>query len=815
MTDDFAAWSARLLAQLTIDEKAALLAGVDFACTCAIERLGIPALKTTDGPTGARGNPDGTATAVCFPVASALAATWNVDLIAAVGAALAEEAKTKGAQILLGPTVNIHRSPLAGRNFECYSEDPHLTARLAVAYIDGLQQHGVGACIKHFVCNDSEFERHTISSQVSERALREIYLVPFEAAVTEADTWAIMAAYNRINGVYACEHRRLLSDILRDEWNFRGVVISDWYAMQSTAASASAGLDLEMPGPPRFYGPALAAAVAHGEVDAGTLDTHVRRVLWTAWRSGRLAQPASGEEQSVDRPEHRALARRVAAESIVMLKNDRDVLPLDRSRLLTLAVIGPNARVATIQGGGSSMVRPHYTIHPLAALHERCGDGVTLVHELGCRNDRYCQALDPKLLQPIDEGGRGLRIEYFDSLDLSGPPIGSRAVRGVTWAWFDPLPGLSAPNRFSARWTGTLVPTASGRYVFGVSAIGRARVFVDGVEVADNWSDPQPSELFFGRGSREVRGAVELIAGRHVALVVEYSSPGPGLAAIRFGIDPAEPPDLMDRAVAAAAHADAAVVIVGTNGDWETEGSDRVDMLLPGRQNELIERVAAVNSNTVVVLNTGSPVAMDWIDRVPAVLQTWFGGQEFGHALTDVLFGDVNPSGRLPTTFPKRLQDTPTFLNYPGEHGEVRYGEGIFVGYRYYDTKDVVPLFPFGHGLSYTTFEYRDPQARHSGENVEVTLTVANVGSRAGHEVVQLYVRDLGASVARPDKELKAFAKIALQPGERQTVRFQLGPRAFAFHDPSRREWVVEPGEFELLLGTSSRDVRAVVPITL
>ncbi|MBI1817462.1 MAG: glycoside hydrolase family 3 C-terminal domain-containing protein [Deltaproteobacteria bacterium] len=809
-------WIESTLTHLTLDEKALLLGGVDFGHTRAIERLGVPSIKMTDGPNGARGNPDGTATAVCFPVGTALAATWNVELLGEVGAALADEAKTKGAQILLGPTVNIHRSPLAGRNFECYSEDPHLTARIAVAYIRGLQARNVGACIKHFVCNDSEFERHSISSQVGERALREIYLAPFEAAVAEAEPWSVMAAYNRINGIFACANRRLLIDILKREWKFAGLVISDWLAVQDTVETASAGTDLEMPGPPRFYGRALAAAVQRGEVPESAVDDKVRRLLRVIWLSGRREQPEEIAEHAVDRPEHRALARRVAAEGMVLLKNEQATLPLAIAKLRTLAVIGPNARVGVIQGGGSSIVRPHYAVHPLAALRERCGERVNVIHAAGCRIDRYCPRPEAAFFQPLDDG-RGLRIEYFDSDDLSGPVVASRTVRGVTWAWFDPLPGLSAPNRFSARWMGTIVPAHSGRYVFGLSAIGRCRMFIDGAAVLDNWSDPQPGELFFGRSSREVRAGVDLIVGKPAAVVIEYSSQGPGLAAIRFGVVPPEASDLMAEAVNAAASADAAIVIVGTDGDWETEGSDRVDMHLPGRQNELIERVAAANRNTVVVLNTGSPVTMDWRARVPAVVQAWFPGQEFGNALADVLFGDVDPGGRLPTTFPRRLQDNPAFINYPGENGEVVYGEGIFVGYRYYDTKEITPLFPFGHGLSYTTFAYSDAATAHLDGAVEVTVTVANVGERTGTEVVQLYVRDREASLARPDKELKAFAKIALRAGERTTVRFRFGQRAFAFYDPARAnpKWIAEPGEFEFLIGSSSRNIHAVVPFAL
>ncbi len=808
-----------LLGRMTLEEKVSMTTGSGLWHSTGVERLGIPPLKVTDGPNGARGEDRGGTTSASFPVGVAMAATWDPDLIRMVGSALGEEAKSKGAQVLLGPTVNIHRTPLAGRNFECYSEDPYLSGRIAVAFVEGVQGQGVGACVKHFVCNDSEFERFTISSEVGERALREIYLVPFEMAVTEGDPWAIMGAYNRVNGSYACSNRRLLTEVLRDEWGFRGFVVSDWGALKDgTAEAANAGLDLEMPGPGWHLGSRLLDAVRSGDVEEATVDNTVRRLLRVLILSGRLDDPEEQPERSDDRPEHRELARRVAAEAMVLLKNEGGLLPLDRSRLRTLAVIGPNAEVGQIMGGGSSHVTPHYVIHPLEALRKRCCSDVTVVHKQGCLNHKFTPEIEgAHYASGAEDDHRRVTVEYFDSPDCTGEVVHARKVRQIGARFFGPVPGVADSQRFSCRWTATFTPDTTGVHTFGLVVAGLGRLLVDGVVVIDNWTDPQPADWLSGRGSTEVTAEIEMEAGKTYELKIEYSRNGvPGIAGLRCGMVPPVPEDLMERAVAAAAAADAAVLVVGTTGEWETEGNDRRDMELPGRQRELIEKVTSANPNTVVVVNAASPIAMDWLGRAHAVLLAWFPGQEFGNALADVLFGDANPSGKLPTTFPKRLQDHPAFFNYPGENGRVLYGEGIFVGYRGYDARDVEPLFPFGHGLSYTTFAHGDARVTvKGGDTVVVEVDVTNTGDRAGREVVQCYVRDVRASLARPAKELKGFTKVSLEPGETTTARIVLGRRAFSFYDPRSAGWVLEPGDFELLIGSSSRDIRAAATVNL
>lgn len=806
----------KLLNELSLDEKIGLVSGRDMWNHHDVERLGISALKVSDGPNGARGRHfEGFTTSACFPCGTALGATFDPQLVERIGRALGRETKSKAAQLLLAPTINIHRSPLAGRNFECYSEDPYLSGRIAVGFVRGVQSEGVGATLKHFVCNDSEFERHTISSEVSERALREIYLVPFEAAVKEADPWSIMTGYNRLHGTYCAEHPRLLQEILRDEWGFNGFVISDWFGTQSTEASANSGLDLEMPGPVRHYGEKLKAAVEAGEVQVAKLDAMVLRLLNTLERAGLLDGTVPDIERADDFPEDRALARTAAAASTVLLRNEGDLLPLDASEITTLALIGPNASTATMQGGGSARVAPHRTVTPLGAFLQRAGDSFEVVHERGCVNHRGSNpCLDTTWIKPGDDFATpALKTEIFAGLELEGVPIATEARRRSECAWLDGFaPGVDF-NNFSARMTGEFVAPESGTCTFSIKGFGANRLLIDGVCILDNWSTPTTGAAFYGRGSDEISCGFEMVAGQSYQLAIEYQCPSePGMVGFSCGCLIPEPDDLMERAVAAASSCDVAVVVVGLNADWETEGSDRVDMNLPGRQVELIERVAAANPRTVVVLNAGSPLAMDWEERAPSILQIWYPGQEMGHALADVVFGDVSPGGRLPTTIPKRYEDNPAIDNYPGKDGEVHYEEELRVGYRHYDSQGIAPRFAFGHGLSYSKFEYGEATLSKNkiaaGESLKLSVEVRNVGSRSSSEVVQVYVHDDESRLFRPEQELRAFEKIELAPDEATVVNFALDERALSYYDPAKPGWVVEPGSFEVRVGASSRDIR-------
>jgi beta-glucosidase len=808
-----------LLAQMTLQEKISLLAGADDWHTVAVERLGIPAIKVTDGPNGARGaRPIGGPTSACFPAGVALAATWNIDLVRQVGQALAEEVKSKGAHMLLAPTVNIHRSPLAGRNFECYSEDPYLAGRMAVAYVSGLQSQGVGACIKHFVCNDSEYERRTISSEVRERALREIYLPPFRAAVQEAQPWAVMSAYNRLNGTYCSENRRLLLDILKGEWGFDGIVISDWFGTYSPDC-ANGGLDLEMPGPARWMGRTVLDLVTAGEVAESVIDDKVRRLLRVIQRTGAFDNPDPRPERAIDRPEHRRLIRQTAGEAIVLLKNAHGLLPIDAQKIRSIAVIGENARWAPVQGGGSAQVSPHYVVSPLEALADRLGDDVEIGYQIGCTIHKLLPLIDADWLTAQD-GGRGLTIQFFDNGHLSGDPVHTEVTDRMHLGWFGSPPPYVGSGAFSLRLMGTFTAPETGIYTFGLLTTGKGRLLVDGIVRIDDWTSSAHTGAFFELGSSEKTVEIPLTAGERVDLQLDYSSEGTvGGQTLRLGCLPPISPRPIEDAAALAAGADIAIVFAGLSSEWESEGVDRPDMALPGEQARLIEAVAAANQNTIVVLNSGAPIRMDWVDKVAAVVQAWYPGQEAGNAIADVLVGGVNPSGKLPTTFPRRLKDNPAYVNYPGENGRVHYGEDIFVGYRYYDEKDIEPLFPFGHGLSYTTFAYSNlalsTAQLEPGGQMQVHVDVENTGPCAGQEVVQLYIRDLVSTLRRPPKELKAFAKVSLEPGETQTVAFHLDQDDLSFYDPARQRWVAESGDFEVLVGSSSRDIRLTGLFTL
>jgi beta-glucosidase len=811
-----------LLDQMTLQEKVSMLAGASMWYTVAIERLGIPALKVSDGPNGARGEGNFAAgvKSACFPAEISLASTWNTDLVRRIGQALGQETKTKGAQVLLAPTVNIHRSPLNGRNFESFSEDPYLSSRMAVAYITGVQSQGIGTAVKHYVCNDSEFQRNSISSEVGERALREIYLPAFQAAIQEAQAWSVMASYNKVNGTFASENVYTLQDILRKEWGFDGVVMSDWFGTQSTAPSVNAGLDLEMPGPSVWRGEKVLTAIENGNIDAATIDNNVRRLLHLITKSGLFVHPELVAEQAINLPEHQLLAREAAAEGIVLLKNERNILPLQTEKLTSLAIIGPNARTARIMAGGSAQVNAYYAISPFDGIVAQAGDSVKIGYELGCTNHKMLPLPDIDLLHTHKgEIKQGLTTTYFNSTDFTGTPVLTLVTETTDLNWFQP-PDPVNPQRFSVRCSGLFTPRETGSYTFGLSSAGLSRLLIDGQEVIDNWTQQTPGQTYFGTGSTEATSAIDLVVGQDYALTLEYSkSEQTPLAGMRLGCLPPTPADALERAVALAAASEVAVVCVGLSGEWESESFDRPDMELVGEQVALIEKVAAVNKNTVVVLNTGSPITMNWLAQVGAVVQAWYPGQECGNALADVLFGKVNPSGKLPQTFPVRLEDNPAYINYPGENGRVHYGEGLFVGYRYYEKKKVAPLFPFGYGLSYTTFAYDALQlsAQEIGpdDTLEVRVDITNTGQLAGKESVQLYIRDSVSSLHRPEKELKAFAKVHLEPGERTTATLSIQRDALAYYDDLAREWIAEAGEFEVLVGASSQDIRATATFTL
>jgi len=810
------------LNEMTLPEKVSLLSGKDAWSTMPVERLGIPSLVMTDGPHGVRAVPGGkrlTGPATSFPTGLAMAASWDTKLIEETGIALAEETQAMGCNILLGPCVNIIRHPTAGRNFETYSEDPYLAGQIGAAYVRGVQSRRIGTSVKHFACNNQEIERFRGSSVVDERTLREIYLPAFETIVKEEKPWTVMCSYNRINGVYAGEHYRLLTKILKEEWGFEGMVVSDWGANHTTVESIKGGLDMEMPGPAKYYGNLLVEAVLTWQIDEEIINRSVARVLRTILLSGQT-NPASLPPGAVNTIEHQALARKVAEESVTLLKNDQRLLPLKKETLKSVAVIGPNAAAFVISGDGSSYVRPPYCISPLKALQEKIGGEIKLNYALGCHNNVISQPVNPEYLTPARGTGNGLWGEYFSGPDFSGRPVMERLDEKVSFWWFQEGPDNRIKSRqFAVRWTGSLKVPAAGDYTFVLVNTGECLLYLDEELILENRGNPCED----GFNSPSSSTQLKLAAGRPYKIRVEYRKTTTDEERSNISLllslnpDPENEKKELTQAVILAKQSDVAVVFAGMPEVFETEGNDRPDMELPGRQNELIQSVARANPNTVVVLNCGAPVTMPWINEVPAVLTAFYPGQEGGNAVAGVLLGEINPSGKLTVTFPQRLEDTPAYINYPGTR-EVFYGEGLFVGYRYYDKRRIEPLFPFGHGLSYTTFEYgriEAPASFQPGETVQVSLPVKNTGRQPGKEVVQLYIHDRQSSLPRPPKELKAFSKISLLPGESTTVHFELDQRAFSFYDPYKKQWTAEPGEFEILAGSSSRDIRAKTLITL
>ena len=811
-----------VVADLTIDEKAALTTGATMWTTRPVERVGLPSVTVTDGPAGARGpftpGLGRQVATLCIPCGSALGATFDTALVEELGRAVGHQARTKGARVLLAPTVNLHRSPLFGRAFECFSEDPLLSGRLATAYVRGVQSEGCATTVKHFVGNDAEFERMTIDSVIDERTLREVYLLPFEMAVRDGGSLGIMTAYNRMNGSFCAEHEWLLSDVLRGEWGFEGFVVTDWFANFSTEGGARAGLDLEMPAPSRAYGKVLAEAVKEGRVDEVALDRAARTLLGVFDRLGAL-DDAPTEPTAVDLPEHRRLARRASASSMVLLRNEpvagSPVLPLDPTSVSTIAVIGPNAERARIMGGGSAEVLPHHETPIVDALRTHLGDSVTIRHAPGCSIDKSVPVIDGhRLTAPDGRSGFEVVIDDRNShqrlASLHRPDgrvmVVAREDESVPISGFD----LSARS--------SLVVEVGGLHTFSLIEASPCRLFVDGALVIDGTELPPPGDTFFGLFRQELTADVELEAGRPHDVVLECDALERQWAhGAQIGLRRVETTDPVVEARDLAASCDMAIVVVGTNDDWESEGHDRATLDLPGRQAELIRAIAAVNPRTVVLVNTGAPVDMSWADEVPAVVQIWFGGQEMGPAVADVLTGESDPGGRLPTTIPLRIEHTPAFGNFPGENGQVRYGEGLFIGHRWYDSRHLPVLFPFGHGLSYAEFAIGpvtlDRDLCASDDTVTVSVPVTNISSRHGSHVVQVYVAPHHSSVVRPVQELKGFAKVELAPGESRTVEIALSPRAFAYWRPDG--WYVEPGRYDIRVASSSARVDATLTLTI
>jgi beta-glucosidase len=793
-----------LLKKLTLEDKIDLIGGVDDFYIRANEKIGLPRLKMADGPVGVRNYGPSTVFG-----GIGLAATWDPELAARVGATIGQDARARGVHFMLGPGVNIYRAPMNGRNFEYFGEDPFLAARIAVAYITGMQSQGVSATIKHFMGNNSEFDRHNTDSIIDERTLREVYLPVFEAAVKEAKVGAIMDSYNLTNGLHMTQNGYLNTDVVKKEWGFAGIMMSDWSSTYDGVAVANGGLDLEMPSAKFMNRATLLPAVKAGTVSEATIDDKVRRILRTAIQFGWLDRDQTDLSISLLNIAGNQTALEAARAGMVLLKNDSNLLPLQKGSIKSIAVIGPDAYPAQPGGGGSAEAKPFTPVSYLEGIKDYLGDIAKVYYAPGIPT---LDEISKQMAFTVQASGgeKGLKAELFDNSELSGTPT---IVRYDKYVHYEPARGGSgADSDVSIRWTGFFTPAVPGQYlafVQGPGENGGYRLFIDKKLVLDNWTQWY---AFVGEAP------VTLTQGPHQIELDYYAKNGWGKTTANFGI--VRPETLVSaEARALAARADAVIVTPGFDTASEGESGDRTFRLPPG-QDELISQLAAVNKKIVVVMTSGGGVDMSaWIDRVPALLQAWYPGQEGGAAAAQLLFGESDPSGRLPISIERRWEDNATYKSYYPKDGskKVDYTEGVFVGYRHFDKSTVKPLFPFGYGLSYTSFAYKNLtiSAPTPDQQVSVAFDVTNTGTRAGADVAEVYVGDRHAPVARPVKELKGFKRVSLSPGETKNVTVKLDRRAFSYYDVKSHAWTVAPGDFDLFVARSAADVELTAKVNL
>ena len=781
------------LGRMTQEEKLQILGGERDLYIKPIARLGIPGVRMSDGPQGVRCYGPSTA----YPATISLGASWDPDLAREFGASMGSDARARGVGIMLAPAVNINRVPQNGRNFEYLSEDPYLAGSIASQIVIGLQSQGVAATVKHYAANNQETERGTVDARVSERALREIYLPAFEAAVKQGHVWAVMDAYNRLNGTYCSANDWLNNRVLKEEWGFKGVLMSDWGAAHDTLGVANGGLDLEMPSGIYMNPATLGPLLASGKVSQATIDEKVRRILRLEIANGFLDRPAASNAP-MDDPRSDLTALKIAREAIVLLKNDRSLLPLSGKKIKHIVVLGPNAE-ANPAGGGSGHVGPFHYVSLVEGLRKAAGSKVHVdliggpdseLLERVAKTSSYGGSLKLEFSRKEGEGSRVIATLQDGAIDHD---FGAGSL----------APGVTAQD-LSARWTGTIRPPAAGKYLFMLQNHGNALVQLDGHDLITDW---------FNTGDTRYAYAT-LEANRSYALVVASVYDNVGSPAVRFGWCPA--PELIPASdVAKVRAADAVIVSAGFNAATEGEGTDR-SFDLPAEQRDLILQAASLNPRTIVVINSGGVVGTeDWISKVPSVIQAWYPGQEGGRALGEILTGKVSPSGKLPISYAKRFEDTAPYGNYPGAQGKVDYAEGILVGYRWFDTRGVAPLFPFGHGLSYTTFSYAKLHVEPSQDGRwAVIFDVTNNGTMNADEVSQVYVSPPVTSKAhRPVRELRGFSRESLATDQTITVTIVLDRKAFSYFDESKADWVVEPGSYTIEVGSSSRKILLALPV--
>jgi beta-glucosidase len=802
-----------ILEQMSLEEKIDYIGGVDRFYIRAIPRLGIPRFKMADGPLGVRNY--GPATAMAAGIA--LAAAWDVELAERIGVEIARDARARGVHFLLGPGVNVYRAPMNGRNFEYFGEDPFLASAIAVGYIRGVQSQGVSATVKHFIANNSEFDRRKSDAVVDERTLREIYMPAFEAAVKDARVGSIMTSYNLTNGLYMSQNGNLNNGVVKNEWGFDGIIMSDWTSTYDGIAAANGGLDLEMPSGDLMNRKNLVPAVEKGKVPLKTVDDKVRRILRTAVRFGWLDR----DQTDSTIPRYNSSGCRVALDaarkSMVLLKNRGGLLPLGRENIQSLAVIGPNAHPPITVGGGSACVDPFCAVGFMKGLSDALGEDSDIFYHRGIPDLGEISKATRFYTDP-SYGKQGMHLEIFDNMHLSGGP---------SQVCIEPQVGTTEhtcelPEPFtSARWRGYFTPPRAGTYDIFVQIPGERvgyKLYLDDNLILDTWK--------FSKALVNTR-AVFLECESH-KIVLELVRKGRGFAGGKLRLGMAQPASLVDsEAKALAGQSDAVVVAVGFNSETESESCDRT-FSLPFGQDALIKEIAGINGNTIVVITSGGSVDMrDWLENIPALIQAWYPGQEGGVALAEILLGETNPSGRLPVTFEKRWEDNPSFNSYypEADSDRVAYSEGVFVGYRGYEETNIKPQFPFGYGLSYTTYEYgalaiEQVSPIGTGEGTsdaafKVSFDIENTGRFSGEEVAQLYVGSTGKAIHRPPKELKGFAKISLCPGEKKRVTINLNRRSFSYYDTRSKDWKVETGDREILVGRSSNEIELRGIVTL
>jgi len=798
-----------LLAKLTLEEKIDLIGGVDGFYVRASEKIGLPRLKMADGPVGVRNYGPSTVFG-----GIGLAAAWDPELASRIGATIGQDARARGVYFMLGPGVNIYRAPLNGRNFEYFGEDPFLSARTAVAYITGMQSQGVSATIKHFMGNNSEFDRHNTDSIIDERTMREIYLPVFEAAVKEAHVGAIMDSYNLTNGQHMTQNGPLNNDLVKKEWGFSGIIMSDWDATYDAVAAANGGLDLEMPSGKFMNRQSLLPAIKAGTVREATIDDKVRRILRTAIQFGWLDHDQTDSAMPLLNPAGKQTTLEAARAGMVLLKNDRNILPLEKGHIKSIAVIGPDAYPAQPAGGGSADAKSFTPVSFLEGISNYLGDSAKVYYAPGIPTlDEM--ARQTQFTTDAAGGKKGLKMEIFDNVNLTGPPA---MVRDEQHVHYEPArEGDVTNNNISIRWTGFFTPSVPGQYLAFVQGPGESggyRLYIDKKLVLDNWTQWY---AFVG----EV--PVTLAAGPH-EIEMDYRAERVwGKAVANLGI--VRPETLVSaEAKTLAARADAVIIAAGFNPESEGESGDRM-FRLPPAQDELINQIAEVSKNTIVVVTSGGGVDMaPWVDHIPALLEAWYPGQQGGDALAQILFGEFNPSGRLPISIERRWEDNASHDSYYPKAGskKVEYSEKIFIGYRHFDKSSTKPLFPFGYGLSYTSFAYKNlmitplsQNQQDTDQQVTLTFDVTNTGARAGADIAEIFVGDHHAPVPRPVKELKGFAKVNLTPGETKTVTVKLDRRAFSYFDVNQHVWTLAPGDFDLFVARSAADIELTGKVAL